>query len=220
VRVAVIPVKELARAKERLRPVLPDDARRALVLAMLADVLEAALTSGVLDIVAVVSRDDGVLSMAASAGAARLDEPEHGGGLNAALERARTGFPEARELVVLPADLPFALPQEVRQLVAAAETGPALALVTSGDGGTNALALSPPGLIPFRFGPDSGRRHEDEARRLGVRSLRLSLSSLSLDIDTPADLALMESLREQCRPRTAAILDLLRPTTAGSTERE
>jgi 2-phospho-L-lactate guanylyltransferase (CobY/MobA/RfbA family) len=80
--------------------------------------------------------------------------------------------------------------------------------------------MSPPGLIPFRFGPDSARRHEDEARRLGVRPLWLSLPSLRLDVDTPADLALLESLRERCRPRTAAALDLLRPATAGSPERE
>ena len=219
-RIALVPVKELARAKERLRPVLAEDARRALVLAMLGDVLEAALTSGALDIVAVVSRDDSVLSMAEAAGAAALDEPRLGGGLNAALDTARSSFPGAEELVVLPADLPFALPQEVRQLVAAAEIGPALALVASDNGGTNALALSPPGLIAFRFGPGSALRHEEEARCLSVRPLRLSLPSLRLDVDTPADLALVETLRERCRPRTAAALDLLRPTTTASGERE
>ena len=148
-----------------------------------------------------------------------MEEPQHSGGLNAALEAARRRFPEARELVVLPADLPLALPQEIRQLAEAAATDPVLVLVPSADGGTNALALSPPGLIPFRFGPDSARRHEDEARRLGVRPLRLSLPSLGLDVDTPADLDLVATLRERCRPRTAAALDLLRPATAGSPER-
>jgi 2-phospho-L-lactate guanylyltransferase len=220
VRVAIVPVKELARAKERLRPVLADDARQALVLGMLGDVLEAALTSGALDVVAVVSRDRGALSTAEAAGATGIEEPSGVGDLNAALEAARRRFPDACELVVLPGDLPLALPEEVRGLVASAAKGPALALVASRDGGTNALALSPPGLIPFRFGPDSARRHEDEARRLGVRPLRLSLPSLGLDVDTPADLALVESLRERCRPRTASALDLLRPTTAGSPERE
>ena len=217
-RIALIPVKELTQAKERLRPVLADDARQALVLAMLGDVIEAALTSGALDVVAVVTRDGGVLSMAEAAGAIALDDSADG--LNAALCAARSRFPEACELVVLPADLPLALPEEVQQLVASAADGPALALVASRDGGTNALALSPPGLIPFRFGPDSARRHEDEARRLGVRPLRLSLPSLGLDVDTPADLALVDSLRERCRPRTAAALDLLRPATAGSPEKE
>jgi 2-phospho-L-lactate guanylyltransferase len=196
--------------------VLADEARRALVLAMLEDMLEVALTSDSLDVVAVVSRDGRILSLAQAAGATAVDEPRDSGGLNAALDTARQRFPEARELVVLPADLPLALPQEVRRLTEGAATGPALALVASRDGGTNALALSPPGLIPFRFGPDSARRHEDEARRLGVQPLPLSLPSLHLDIDTPADLALLENLRERCRPRTAAVLGLLRPTAAGS----
>jgi 2-phospho-L-lactate guanylyltransferase len=145
-----------------------------------------------------------------------VEEPAHGSGLNAGLELARGRFPNAGELVVLPADLPQALPEEVRQLAEAAATGPALALVASGDGGTNALALSPSGLVPFRFGPDSARRHEDEARQLGVRPSRLSLPSLLLDIDTPADLSLLVSLRERCGPRTAAALDVLRPATTGS----
>jgi len=220
VRIALVPVKELARAKERLRPVLADDARQSLVLAMLGDVIETALTSGALDIVAVVSRDASVLSLAEAAGATAIDEPK-GGGLNAALNTARRRFPEARELIVLPADLPLALPQEVWQLVlAAAATSPALVLVASDNGGTNALALSPPGLIAFRFGPGSALRHAEEARRLGVRPLRLSLPSLRLDVDTPADLALVETLRERCRPRTAAALDLLRLTTTASGERE
>ena len=38
---AVVPVKELDRAKERLAPVLPPEQRRALMLAMLEDVLTA-----------------------------------------------------------------------------------------------------------------------------------------------------------------------------------
>jgi 2-phospho-L-lactate guanylyltransferase len=220
VRVALIPVKELARAKERLRPALAGHARQALVLAMLGDVLEAALSSSALDVVAVVSRDVGVLSMAQEAGATAIEEASGVGDLNAALEAARRRFPEACELVVLPGDLPLALPEEVQRLVASAANGSSLALVPSQDGGTNALALSPPGLIPFRFGPESARRHEDEARRLGIRPLRLSLRSLGLDVDTPADLALLKRLRGQCRPRTAAVLELLQPAAAGSQERE
>src|SRR5258707_490022 len=42
---AVVPVKELDRAKERLAPVLPPERRRALMLAMLEDVLTALAAS-------------------------------------------------------------------------------------------------------------------------------------------------------------------------------
>src|ERR1700680_3207545 len=60
---AVVPVKELDRAKERLAPVLPPERRRALMLAMLEDVLTAlAPTTG-------PPRPAGVAGDAAGAGA-------------------------------------------------------------------------------------------------------------------------------------------------------
>ena len=45
-RIALIPVKELSSAKTRLSPLLDDDARRALTLAMYRDALEAAREAG------------------------------------------------------------------------------------------------------------------------------------------------------------------------------
>src|SRR2546423_15352797 len=54
---AVVPVKELDRAKERLAPVLPPERRRALMLAMLEDVLTALAATPGLDGLAVVTVD-------------------------------------------------------------------------------------------------------------------------------------------------------------------
>ena len=52
---AVVPVKELDRAKERLAAVLPPERRRALMLAMLEDVLTALAATPGLDGLAVVT---------------------------------------------------------------------------------------------------------------------------------------------------------------------
>lgn len=184
VRFALIPVKELAQAKARLAPVLDAAARRRLALAMFRDVLEAALACSALDGVAVVSRDDAVLTLGWVAGAKKLLEP---GDLNNALTSAgeRLARRGVDRIVVLAADLPLATPEAI-EAVALAEA--AVAVVRSPDGGTNALAL-PPGASAFRFGPDSARRHLEAAQQAGLRAVRLDLPELALDIDTPADLS-------------------------------
>ncbi len=196
-RFALIPVKELSQAKARLAPVLDDTGRRELALALYRDVLAAALTCPALDAVAVVSRDRDVLSLAGEAGAEALPEP---GGLNEALASASQALArrwrDADRLVVLAADLPLATPDGIAA-VALADAD--VALVSSSDGGTNALAL-PPATIAFRFGPDSARRHLAEAKKAGLRTLRLDLPSLALDIDTREDLFRLRDAIEDGEP--------------------
>ncbi len=178
--VALIPVKELDQAKERLSPVLDADQRRALALAMFRDVLRAALECPALERVAVVSRDADVLSEAVHAGAEGLAEP---GGLNEALTSACRAVAKrgAERLLVLAADIPLATPDAIGAVLAADAD---VTVVASSDGGTNALA-APPGAIPFLFGKDSARRHLQAARTIGLRALALDVPELALDIDTP-----------------------------------
>ena len=199
-RIALIPVKELSQAKARLAPVLDGDRRRELALALYRDVLAAALACPALDGVAVVSRDRDALTLAVEAGAEGLPEP---GGLNEALTSASQTMAErgVDRLVVLAADLPLATPDDIATIALADAD---VALVPSEDGGTNALALSP-GAIAFRFGPDSARRHLAAADAADLRSLRLELPTLALDIDTPDDLA---RLRETDRAIGRNTLDV------------
>ena len=208
---ALIPVKELPLAKARLAPVLDASDRRTLALALFHDVLAAAMACPALDGIAVVTRDDDLLSMTAEAGAEGLREP---GGLNEALTTASQTLARRAvdRLVVLAADLPLANAGDI-EAVARADTD--IVVVRSPDGGTNALALTP-GAIPFRFGPDSAQRHIDAADKAGLRSLRLELPGLTLDIDTPEDLARLRATAEEGRSlgaHTAAALEQLGLTT-------
>ncbi|MEX1255551.1 MAG: 2-phospho-L-lactate guanylyltransferase [Dehalococcoidia bacterium] len=189
--VALIPVKEFALAKARLAPALDADERRSLALALFRDVLDAALSCGALEAVAVVSRDDDALALAFEAGALPMPEP---GGLNASLTSAAASLAQRRvdRLVVLAADLPLV---EGGAIASVAETDAQVAVVPSQDGGTNALALSP-GAITFRYGPDSARLHLASAEEAGLRSARLSLAALSFDVDTPDDLTRLQKLVE------------------------
>src|SRR5437868_2150541 len=59
------------------------------------------------------------------------------------------------------------------------------------DVGTNALLLRPPRALVPAFGPASFDRHRAAARARGLSVAIVRLPALALDLDTPADLALL-----------------------------
>jgi 2-phospho-L-lactate guanylyltransferase len=83
---------------------------------------------------------------------------------------------------------------EVDQLIERAADPPSLLIVPDRHGtGTNALLLTPPNAISPSFGPDSRARHEARALVAGLHYETVEVPSLGLDIDTPEDLAAVES---------------------------
>lgn len=188
---ALVPVKALRHSKSRLRPVLSDEQRQALVMAMLEDVVGLLVALPALAITAVVSPDADVLAFARRLGAQPIEEPPQPRGLNAALtfaSRALSGQ-GASGLLVLPVDVPLAVAADIEAILNRISADPSIVLCPSRSGGTNALALRPPGLIPFRFGHRSSAAHQREARARGLPLQVLPLPSLALDIDHPNDLA-------------------------------
>ena len=122
---AIVPVKALGEAKQRLAGVLPPEARRQLMLAMLKDVLATLHQVERLGPVLVVTPDAQAASLALSCGARVLRE-ERGQGHNAA---AMAGLAYACEhgaaaAVTLPADAPCVTSDEVTRLLEAADGGP------------------------------------------------------------------------------------------------
>ena len=67
-------------------------------------------------------------------------------------------------------------------------------LVTDRHGtGTNTLALRPPDVIGFAFGPGSRAAHRERAAAAGARYVELD-GPLTVDLDTPEDLVFVESI--------------------------
>ena len=192
---AIVPVKALAQAKRRLAPVLPDAARRRLVLAMLEDVLAAVARTEGVERVLVVTPDAGAASLAESRGAVIVPEPGVGG-LNAAVESAialalSRGLGQA---LVLPADIPLATPGELASLIASRRSRPGVTLAPSHDGdGTNALLLAPPNAIAPCYGPGSYLQHMSQAMARHIDVNVLHLAGVARDIDEPADLAVLSA---------------------------
>ncbi len=191
----VVPVKTLDAAKRRLAGALDPAARRGLSLAMLADVLDALDATPGLDGAAVVSRDADVTALARRRGLRVIAEA--GTGLNGAVAQAANVLSAegCARLLVMPADLPLAGPEEIAQILAALLEVPGLTLVPDRHGvGTNGFLCSPPNAIAPSFGEGSFARHLEAARNAGIPATVLRLPGLALDIDTPEDLrALMEA---------------------------
>jgi 2-phospho-L-lactate guanylyltransferase len=189
----LIPVKPLAQAKTRLAAVLSPVEREALVRHMLDDVLAALAAAPGIAGIALVTADPAVARIGAERSLRVL--PESAPGLNAALHGAiATLAAEGVDtLLVLPADVPLFDTAALEQLRAAHRAAPALPLVAaSADGGTNALLMSPPDLLPPAFGTGSCAGYGRAAQELGVAPVLLELPQAALDIDRPEDLARLE----------------------------
>jgi 2-phospho-L-lactate/phosphoenolpyruvate guanylyltransferase len=155
--------------------------RRELSLAMLGDVLSAALAVGA---VRVVTADPDGAELARDAGAELIDD--RGGGQGAAVEEALAGL-EPAALIVVNADVPCAIPADLRALVAATPAG-GIALVEALDGTTNALSIPAADVFAPLYGRDSAARFRARAESLGLEAVSAALPNLIEDVDTIDDL--------------------------------
>ncbi|HEX6144103.1 MAG TPA: 2-phospho-L-lactate guanylyltransferase [Geminicoccaceae bacterium] len=188
---AVVPVKDLADAKQRLAGLLAPGERQALFRAMLEDVLSALALSRGLAGILVVTRDTEAKRLARRYDARVLVERANRGHTAASSLGAHTLTREgAAGMVQLPADIPLVTPEDIDALLAAHREAPAVTIAPSHDDrGSNAVACSPPDALPLRFGDDSFFPHVERARALGIEPRIVRRPGLALDVDTPADLA-------------------------------
>ncbi len=193
--VAVLPVKRFSAAKQRLAEDFAAGTRRAIVEAMITDVLIGLRRSKQVDQVLVVTGDPAVEALAHGYDAHTVHDPEDTGHSHAASVGVREAIARgARRVLLVPGDCPAIDPKEVDALVArAAGGGPSVVVVPDRHGsGTNALLLTPPDVMDPSFGPGSRERHVEAAQAAGARVEVDEVPSLILDVDTAADL---EALR-------------------------
>ena len=188
---AVVPVKDLDVAKQRLAGVLDRPARAALFRAMLEDVLEALTGVASLAGILLVTRDPEAVALAGRHGAECLIEPENRGHTAAVELAARTlAGRGADALLQVPGDVPRVTAAEIEAVIAAHAPAPAVTIAPSRDHlGSNAVLCSPPDVFPFRFGEDSFHPHLAAARAIGIEPAVVERPGIGLDVDTPDDLA-------------------------------
>jgi 2-phospho-L-lactate/phosphoenolpyruvate guanylyltransferase len=173
---ALVPIKQGGNGKSRLAEIFSQEERDGLSLRMARHVLsELDRCDGISDITILsTERPDWWSGSWAADG---------GQGLNVEINRWRQAC-AADPILIIHADLPLLLADDVRHLLHIAETdGIALATDRAGEG-SNAIAIADGRPFEFRFGPDSRRLHAAQSPPMTV----IQRKSLSADIDTPDDL--------------------------------
>jgi 2-phospho-L-lactate guanylyltransferase len=194
---AIVPVKPLRRGKSRLAGKLSEEERANLNEGMLAHTLQTLSEMDELEQVLVVSRDPYALAIARNYGARTVREAGQPH-LNTALARATVvaKLYDTSSVLVLPVDLPLLSRDDILTLIDRAVHPPVVVIAPDRhEKGTNALLMSPAGLIEYDFGEGSFQRHCERARKAGVRLEIVKLPSLGLDLDLPEDLELINKLK-------------------------
>jgi 2-phospho-L-lactate guanylyltransferase len=157
---------------------------------MLEDVLRALTSAPRIGLVATVSPDEDVLSHARGLDAEAIAEPPGTRGINGALRHALAAVSDRKPdaLLVVLADVPAITPADVDAILDALPAGPGIVVCPSAADGTSALALRPPDVVPFNFGPHSFAMHRRSAAVAGVPVQALRIESIFHDIDSPDDL--------------------------------
>ncbi len=183
----IVPVKAPAMSKKRLSGVLSSQERADLAMFMLEDVLAAVELSEVGQIV-VISSDFIVRRVTDKFGVSYLTETR--AGLNRALEQATKWCirKHAGSVLIIPSDIPLVAPEDINKIVDLGSDEKSVVLSSSQNGGTNVLFRRPPNLIPARFGPDSFKRHIEEAYTKSVNPKTYCSPRINKDIDSAEDL--------------------------------
>jgi 2-phospho-L-lactate/phosphoenolpyruvate guanylyltransferase len=211
---AILPVKLFASAKSRLGASVENTLRERLARAMVCDVLRALAESSAIERTIVVTREQSLREAAERHGALIIDDTaERGQSAAVALGIGRALAGGAERVLCVPGDCPALDPAELDALIDASDARaqtPHIVIVPDRHGtGTNGLLLAPPEAIAPSFGPGSCARHEALARDAGVACAVERPSSLLLDIDTGADLAVLRERLEGAAggaPLTRAVL--------------
>jgi 2-phospho-L-lactate/phosphoenolpyruvate guanylyltransferase len=185
----LIPVKNLATAKQRLARLFDQATRTQLAKAMLQDVLQVLSSWSARPAVSLVTNDPFALELARHFDFEVIPDHENRGETKA-IEMATRQCEERGidSTLVMPGDIPLIEVWELEEIMEAAPEEGSL-LVPAADGrGSNAVFRRPAGLFPLRFGNDSFQPHLAAARATGKPCVILPLPRIALDIDNPADL--------------------------------
>jgi 2-phospho-L-lactate guanylyltransferase len=190
--ILLIPVKDLATAKQRLAPALTQPQRSQLAETMLRDVMLAAAGVRSRLELALVTGDVRAHHLAREFGFGVIEDTRNESE-TAAIEMA-TAECEQRgyhTTVVIPGDIPLITTDELHRVLDAAPAAGAVFVPAYDWRGSNCILRCPASLIPLRFGNDSFLPHCEAMRRTGREPIILEMPGIGLDIDKPHELELL-----------------------------
>ena len=185
---AVIPIKRLGNAKQRLATRLRPTERAGLVLRLFDRQLKLLVAMPEIKQVVVVTADPQVKALAEMRGAIVALQPDEGvnaamqAGIDAAFDRG------AETVLAIHGDLPFAEADDIRELLRASEPGLFVIAPDRRERGTNAIVLRRGMSIELQFGADSCQRFLAAGESAGYPIRLVCAAGLGFDLDLPADL--------------------------------
>lgn len=208
---AVIPVKELEGAKQRLSAFLSPEERHALAVTMMEEVLAALAGATRLAGVALVTLEARAVAIARREDWRVIEEGARDGHTGSVDGGRRVLAAEGvAGILTLPIDIPAATPAEIDAAVAAHQAAPAFTIVPAHDElGSNTVIVSPPMAVKLRFGDNSYFPHLDAARASGLAPTIVRQPGIAMDIDHPVDLAAFLRLPQSRGTRTRALLEAM-----------
>jgi 2-phospho-L-lactate guanylyltransferase len=201
----ILPVKPLNQAKTRLAEVLTKQQRQNLAFHLFENTMQilSKISSQLANYhILLISADHSLLQEAHKYNVYTLFDTDFAGEndsvrrLNKALHRATqwcTSQFKVASLLVIPSDLPYLQIQDLIQLFELAASIPnSEKIIINPDQsqtGTNAIFLQLASLTDFKFhfGPDSFKKHQEQALVLGVKMQIMQLPGLSFDLDYGRD---------------------------------
>jgi 2-phospho-L-lactate guanylyltransferase len=156
-----------------------------------------------------------VLKIARKQGASTFSESDRQD-LNMALTRAThiAMAQNANSVLVLPSDLPFLTSEDVEMMITGVDVDSrngngngyhvqnrAITICPDhNEEGTNALLVSPPTGFTYRYGPNSYKRHIEEAKRIGMTQRKINATGIIFDLDTEEDWKLYMAMNPESEP--------------------
>lgn len=200
-KVVLLPLKDPARAKQRLAGHLSAQERQELAWAMLEDVTAALRAARTPDQVVVVTGCHPALRHAQQNGWQVIEETQQISESHSVDHSCRLLQQRGASVVLrLPADIPLLQPEDIDSLLELDLEPQSAIIVPSRDGrGTNALLRTPPNAFPSRFGENSFLLHQQEARRHHVELEVLEKPRISFDLDEFSDLLRFQQLENETR---------------------
>jgi len=203
---AIVPVKEYARAKQRLAAILSPRVREELAAAMFEDVIQALSEVPDLAGIVVVTVDPAAAAIALRSGADNWRDGARDGHSGDVAAAARRLAANGSTMLTMPGDIPRVTAADIADVLASHPAGAAFTIAPAWDErGSNTILCSPADLVPLRFGPDSFFPHLAAARALGLMPTIVRNDAIALDLDEPAELA--RFMEKPSRTRAWALLD-------------
>ena len=189
-RYILLPVKDLAFAKQRLADVLSQPARTRLALAMLEHTFSVVSQVNGVDGVAVVTSYPAAVELAAQYGFEVIEESRQvSESVSVDFGSAQIELRGATAALRLPIDLPLVTASDIEMVLSHDRSERSVVIVPSRDGkGTNAILRRPPTLFRSHFGTGSLGKHLLEAEAAGASIEVIENERIALDIDELDDI--------------------------------